>query len=230
MTIPLKPIESRRLYQLIADQIRALIQRGDFPAGTRLPPERDLAAKLGVSRPSLREALVALEIDGSVEIRMGSGVYACAQTVPAAAQTSSLGDSPTELMAARAAVEGAIVTQAAARVTPEMLIKLREHLDAMRADIESRRVPTINDRLFHVTIAEIAGNSVLARVVGDLFEERHSPLTERLRVRSENDASWSIALAEHEAIYEALEARDPLAAAAAMRTHLKASSDRWVGD
>ena len=230
MSLSLKPIETRRLYQLIADRIRALIQSGDFPPGSRLPPERDLAVQLGVSRPSLREALIALEIDRSVEIRMGSGVYASAQPVPAAAQTSALGDSPTELMAARAAVEGAIAMQAAARVTPETLARLREHLDAMKADIESSKVPTLNDRLFHVTLAEMAGNQVLARIVGELFEERHSPLTERLRVHSENDASWSIALAEHEAIYQALEARDPLAAAAAMRTHLKASSDRWVSD
>jgi len=230
MPLPLKPIETRRLYQLIADRIRALIQGGDFPAGTRLPPERDLAAQLGVSRPSLREALIALEIDGSVEIRMGSGVYACAQPARAAVQTSALGDSPTELMDARAAVEGAIAMQAAARATPEMLARLREHLDAMKSDIESRKVPTLNDRLFHVTLAEIAGNMVLARMVGDLFEERHSPITERLRVRSENQQSWRIALAEHEAIYLAIEARDPLGAAAAMRTHLKASRDRWVSD
>jgi DNA-binding GntR family transcriptional regulator len=91
-------------------------------------------------------------------------------------------------------------------------------------------VPTLNDRLFHVTLAEIAGNMVLARMVGDLFEERHSPITERLRVRSENQQSWRIALAEHEAIYQAIEARDPLGAAAAMRTHLQASCDRWVSD
>jgi len=230
MNAALKQIETRRLYQLIADRIRALIQSGSFPAGSRLPPERDLAAQLGVSRPSLREALVALEIDGSVEIRMGSGVYVCVQPAAPAAQTAAFGESPTELMDARAALEGVIVMQAAARVTRDTLARLREHLEAMRASIAAGQPPTVNDRLFHVTIAEIAGNSVLARLVGELFEERHSPITSRLRHRSENDASWRTALAEHEDIYRALEARDPLAAAAAMRTHLKASSDRWVGE
>ncbi len=77
MTTPVKPVETRRLYQTIADQINTLIRHGSFQAGTRLPPERELAQQLGVSRPSLREALIALEIRGQVEIRMGSGVYVC---------------------------------------------------------------------------------------------------------------------------------------------------------
>ena len=75
----LKQVDNRRLYQQIADQIRTLIREGNFPVGSRLPPERDLAQQLGVSRPSVREALIALEVEGSVEVRMGAGVYVCAQ-------------------------------------------------------------------------------------------------------------------------------------------------------
>ena len=78
MASPFKPVESRRLYQQIADQIRELIDRGGFDAGTRLPPERDLAQQLGVSRPSLREALIALDVEGRVEVRSGSGVFVSA--------------------------------------------------------------------------------------------------------------------------------------------------------
>ena len=73
--MPIQTIEPRRLYRQIADQLRLLIESGEFPAGARLPPERDLALKLGVSRPSVREALIALEVEGWVEVRMGSGVY-----------------------------------------------------------------------------------------------------------------------------------------------------------
>src|SRR5437868_13567352 len=80
MSLQFKQVEPRRLYQQIADQIRELIQQGGFDTGTRLPPERDLAQQLGVSRPSLREALIALDVEGSVEIRSGSGVYVCAPT------------------------------------------------------------------------------------------------------------------------------------------------------
>src|SRR5208283_98148 len=73
--MPIQSIEPRRLYRQIADQIRALIRSREFPAGARLPPERDLARQLGVSRPSVREALIALEVEGLVEVRIGSGIY-----------------------------------------------------------------------------------------------------------------------------------------------------------
>jgi len=74
MLDPIRPADKRRLYQQIADQIRTFIDKGNFAPGARLPPERDLAQQLGVSRPSVREALIALEIEGSVEVRMGAGV------------------------------------------------------------------------------------------------------------------------------------------------------------
>src|SRR6187397_828788 len=73
--MPFQSIEPRRLYRQIADQIRALIRSGEFVAGSRLPPERDLAKQLGVSRPSVREALIALEVEGLVDVRIGSGIY-----------------------------------------------------------------------------------------------------------------------------------------------------------
>src|SRR4051812_33898670 len=101
-----KPPETRRLYQHVADQIRAFIKEGGIAPGTRLPPEREFAMQLGVSRPSLREALIALEIDGRVEIRMGSGVYVCQPAATAERATPALGESPSELMHARAALEG----------------------------------------------------------------------------------------------------------------------------
>ena len=73
--MPFQSIEPRRLYRQIADQIREHIRAVEFPAGSRLPPERDLARQLGVSRPSVREALIALEVEGLVEVRIGSGIY-----------------------------------------------------------------------------------------------------------------------------------------------------------
>jgi len=223
-----KPAPGRRLYQQVADQIRALIQTGQYPVGSRLPPERDLAHLLGVSRPSLREALIALEINGDVEIRIGSGVYACNPPEPAAL-TAALGESPSEVMQARAIVEGAVVMMAAARTTAAGLARLRECLDAMRLDLAHKRAPVDNDRAFHVTIAELTGNSVVVRIVSELFEERHSPLTSHVRVRAESLRTWLAAVDEHEAVVRALEARDPQAAVAAMTSHLKASEERWLG-
>ncbi|WP_371414351.1 FadR/GntR family transcriptional regulator [Acidovorax sp. 1608163] len=110
---------TRRLYQLIADKVRALIQQGDYKEGSRLPPERDLAQQLGVSRPSLREALIALEIEGSVEIRMGSGVYVCSRALRRNPMPPSMGESPAELMQARGALEGAVIVLACVNATPK---------------------------------------------------------------------------------------------------------------
>lgn len=230
MSTSAKPPEPKRLYQQIADQIRGLIQGEQFLPGARLPAERELAHQLGVSRPSLREALIALEIDGSVEIRSGSGVYVCAPVERAASTMRSMGESPLELMQARAAIEGTVVALACARMTPEGLASLRAALQAMRADIADGRDPLEQDRRFHLAIASLSGNSVLTRIVRDLFDERHSPISAQLRVRFDSREGWHTALLEHESIYAALEAADPLGAQAAMRMHLEASKKRWLGD
>lgn len=228
MTGQAKIVEPRRLYQQIADQIRELIDGGEFSTGARLPPERELAQRLGVSRPSLREALIALEIDGSVEIRMGSGVYVSVQPLESRSATKSLGESPSELMQARAALEGATVVLAASRMMPPAMDALRLTLEAMRGEIEAGRKPLDQDRQFHVIIAEQSGNSVLARLVENLFDERHSPISAQFRVKFEDKDTWIFALQEHEAILAALEARDPLLAQAAMHIHLDSSRRRWV--
>lgn len=234
MPPPAKPVDTRRLYQQVADQIRTVIEESRFAPGTRLPPERELALQLGVSRPSLREALIALEIEGRVEIRMGSGVYVCTAPPPstapgaAASEPPALGESPTELMQVRSVLEGAVVAQAAARATRASLDRLRGCIEAMREDIRRGRPPVDADRRFHITIAEMTGNSLLARLVGDLFDGRHSPISSRMSRRAESAKTWEAALLEHEAICRAIEMRDPQDAAAAMHNHLKASQDRWI--
>jgi DNA-binding FadR family transcriptional regulator len=220
--------DARRLYHLVADQIRAVIEQGGFMPGSRLPPERELAQQLGVSRPSLREALIALEIEGRVEIRMSSGVYVCATPAAALIEAHALGESPSELMQARAVIEGSIVSLAAANVSEQGLERIRACLDAMRADM--RRGPSLQaDRRFHVAIAELAGNSILSRLVGDLFDGRQGAISSRMTRDSESaQASWEAALQEHEDIVRALESRDPHAASAAMVAHLRASRERWL--
>jgi DNA-binding FadR family transcriptional regulator len=227
MTSTLKTGDSRRLYQQVADQIRSVIEQGGFHPGSRLPPERELAQQLGVSRPSLREALIALEIEGRVEIRMSSGVYVCAPPL-SGAETIALGDSPSELMHARSVLEGSIVSLAAARVTRHGLERIKSCLDAMRLDMRKGLDPVDADRRFHVSIAEVTGNSVLVRMVGELFDGRHGAISSRMTRRTENTGTWQAALHEHELIYHALESRDPQEAAAAMSSHLKAARERWV--
>ena len=190
---------------------------------------RELALQLGVSRPSLREALIALEIEGIVETRMGSGVYVCTPpSAPAALESPMLGESPSELMQARSVLEGAVIALAAARVTRQGLDRVRACLDAMRNDIRRGNTPLEADRRFHVTIAELTGNTLLVRLVGELFDGRHGAITSRMSRRAENARSWQTAFEEHDAIFRALELRDPQEAAAAMCGHLRASRERWI--
>jgi GntR family transcriptional repressor for pyruvate dehydrogenase complex len=223
----LKPADSRRLYQQIAEQIRELIRNGHFKQGTRLPPERELAQQLGVSRPSVREALIALEIAGSVEVRMGAGIYVRGTGEQA---TNGLGESPLELMQARLLLEGGLVSQACARVTPDGLAVVREALGAMREAVASGRSALDADRRFHLAIAAMAGNSVLERLVGELFTERYSPMSLLLSAHADTGQTWQEALREHERILRALEQRDALAAETAMRAHLMAGHERWSGN
>ena len=102
--MPIQPVEPRRLYLQIADQVRSLIAAGEFPPGNRLPAERELAKRFGVSRPSMREALIALEVEGYVDVRPGSGILV---TTPKSEMPDISGDEgPLEILRARILIEG----------------------------------------------------------------------------------------------------------------------------
>ncbi|OZI73887.1 MULTISPECIES: FadR/GntR family transcriptional regulator [Bordetella] len=224
--MPFQPIEPRRLYRQIADQLRLLIQGGEFPVGARLPPERDLALKLGVSRPSVREALIALEVEGLVEVRMGSGIYVRSRV----AADSVVAESPLETIRARRLIESELAAQAAELARPAQVAGLREALQAMQEEAAAGQVPIQGDRLFHLRIAEISGNSVLLRVVGELFDERHNPLSVKLGDYFENPASWQAAIGEHRRVVEAIAAGDAAGAREAMHHHLSRSHDRLTAN
>lgn len=224
--MPLQPLSPRRLYRQIADQLRALIDAGEFPAGTRLPPERDLAVQLGVSRPSVREALIALEVEGRVEVRMGSGIYVRESGARAAVVHEA--ESPLETIRARALIEGELAAQAAQRMKRTQIAGLREAITLMAQESAAGQTPTQGDRLFHTRIAEACDNSVLLRVVSELFDERHNPLFEQLGSHFENARSWAIAIEEHQAVIEAIVRQDAAAAREAMVRHLANSHERFM--
>jgi GntR family transcriptional repressor for pyruvate dehydrogenase complex len=224
----LKGADTRRLYHQIADQLRDLIRQGRYVIGSRLPPERELAQQLGVSRPSVREALIALEIAGCVEVRMGAGIYV--RGSGDSMGTSGLGESPLELMQARVVLEGGLMPQACARATPQGLAAVRAAVDEMRDAMAAGRPALDADRRFHQAVAALAGNSVLERLVGELFNGRYSPMSLQLSALADTHQNWEDALREHERVLHALEAHDPLAAQAAMRVHLFNAQERWVGN
>ena len=218
--MPFEPIEPRRLFRRIAEQLAAMIARGDLPPGSRLPGERDLATRLNVSRPSLREALIVLELEGLVEVRGGSGVYVRAPApVPPGAAADAPG--PFDVLEARAVVEPECAALAARRdavarsAVAEAFARLAASRAAGLSDDEA-------DRAFHLAIAEVSGNAALARLVALLWRDQGAPLASRLTDLSVSPARRRDNLAEHAAIAEAIAAGDSTAARAAMRRHLAA--------
>jgi DNA-binding FadR family transcriptional regulator len=226
--LALEAIEPRRLYRQVADQIRIYLDSSGIPAGGRLPTERELAERLGVSRPTIREALIALEVEGRVRIRVGSGIYVAegpAAGAPAALRGEHEG--PFELLSARAFFEGAIAAEAAGRIRPDHIARLDEWIGRMEAALGPNPETIALDCEFHAAIAAVLGNAVIERTVRDLFNQRMSPYFGRLAAYFEDEASWREAILEHRAIRNALAARDPALARDAVRRHLERSQERF---
>ena len=205
--MPLAVIEPRRLYRQIADQLRQLIDDGEYAVGSRLPTERELAEKLGVSRPTVREALIALEVEGRLSIRVGSGIYVIEHqpTAPVAAANAPI-EGPFEILRARAFVESAVAEEAARRATPEDIARLDGVLAEAGAQKLARPVSRL-DRSFHTAVAETLAmpcwcvSSASCSTCGSIL------YFERL-ARHTNDPSFrKLAHEEHVAIRDAIAAR-----------------------
>ena len=212
-------MESKRLYERVSTDIAAKIEAGEYPIGTRLPSERQLAQSYDVSRPTVREAIIALEVDGMVEVRKGSGVYVTAIS-HADVDGPSADVGPFELLEARRQIEGEVAALAAGRITDEQLAELRTLVKAMGdAGGDSARAE-VADRQFHELIASASLNSAFAAVVESLWDMRARSSLYRLLSSKAHIAGVTPSVAEHEDIVLALEARDPAAARAAMQKHL----------
>lgn len=208
-----------RLYADIARQIGGQILDDQYPMGTRLPSERELSEAFDVSRPTIREALIALEVDGLVDIRMGSGVYVSAKT-PRGGKFSAIGVGPFELLEARRAIEGEACAIAATRMDATDLRELRTLFDNLVAAGEDLEKAEVFDHQFHVFIARATRNSAISGAVEALWQARLRSPQEKAMSRKAHYAGVVPRVDEHLAILEALEARDPDRARSAMRTHL----------
>lgn len=225
--MPLQSIEPQRLYRQIADQLRTLIGNGEFATGARLPAERDLARQLGVSRPSVREALIALEVEGWVEVRTGSGVYVQdrAQRKPAAVASVEWG--PLELIRARRVVEGETAALAAAQGRRKDVDAMTRAISLMQELAGRNVMPLEGDRAFHLAIVGACGNTVLQETVEGFWDSRNGPIFTRLGGYFETLPSWRSAIAEHTLILDAIAAGDADAARTAMHAHMDKSHQRF---
>jgi DNA-binding FadR family transcriptional regulator len=226
----LQAIEPRRLYRQIADQIRTLIGKGEVAPGARLPAERDLARQLGVSRPSLREALIALEVEGLLDVRVGSGIYVTPPEGRGRAFEINGASGPFEVIRARWMIEGECAALAAKNATPAQLRAIRKAHTNLLREAKRHHNPLDADRAFHVAIAQATGNSALELVVQTLWDQRVGPLYRALETKLEYPAMAGDTTGEHEAVLEAICARQPIAARAAMRRHMDQTRKRYSKD
>ncbi len=217
----IQPIAAPRLYERIAAEIARLIDNGTFATGERLPAERELARSLKVSRSSLREALGALEMQGRVEIRIGSGAYvakAPARRAPRARVTSEI--SPFDVLRARRLVEVEAAALAARHATPAQLKAMASAFERLAADMRANRMRSPADRAFHLCIAAASGNSALALVIERLWAEGWQPLNVRMEQLFVTRGRKRDNIAEHRAVLDAIRNGDVAGARRAMRAHL----------
>lgn len=210
-------MSDHRLYQSIAGRVRALIESGEFPVGSRLPGERDLAERFGVSRVTIREAEIALEAQGWITIKTGSGVYVQART---ASMDDALPNiTAFDLTAARAVIEAEAAALASSAVTDDDLQELEDLIVAMANPAATDAEASEADQQFHLTIARIAGNPVIEHCIQLIWRMRNElPKVKQVYSRVCHH-DWDARTDEHAAILAALKARDPQASRAAMRDH-----------
>ena len=219
--MPIRAVESLRLYRQIADQLSTLIASGEFAKGARLPSERDLALQLGVSRPSVREALIALEIEGKVDVRVGAGIYVAAPRPVPATDPTTEGQGPFELLRARWLVEGEIAAEAARNATAGDLHAAHAAVAEMQRRQRQKRDAEAADRDFHLAVAKAAQNSALVSVVHNLWDQGRGAIWKRMEHHFQTPELRAATLRDHRAILEALEAHDRRGARTAMRQHLE---------
>jgi GntR family transcriptional regulator, uxu operon transcriptional repressor len=207
-----------RLYRVVSGKIEDLIRAENIKPGERLPSERDLALKLGVSRTSLREALIALELGGTVEVRGGSGVYVSEQATPAA-EVPTAGPGPFEVLAARRLIEVEMAALAAKHASDSAIDAILVAVLEMEQHHEDRSGNEQADRNFHLAIARATGNSAMVGVIEYLWSQRGT-LWHKLKEHFQTEELRQQTLIDHRNIFAAIAAHDQAGARTAMRAHL----------
>lgn len=228
-------ISSRqRPYQEVANLLRSLILERRYGIGTRLPPERELADILGVSRTVIREALIMLEIEGVLAVRRGAGVFIIrmpddeAEIHEASDQKADNNAGPFEILQARQLLESNIAEFAAQQATREDIIKMRRALQIQEEELEFDSHET-GDMEFHLAIAEATHNSMLVDLFKQSWQWRvDNPMWNQLHTHLKDTRYRSEWLIDHKLILAALVKKDSKAAKAAMWQHLENVKNRLL--
>lgn len=208
----------KRLYRNVLDKMLVLIESGEFPVGGRLPPERELAERFSVSRPTIREAIIALEILDRVEVKTGSGIYVLEYHSSSGSRIDHI--SPYELTEARALIEGEAVALAASHITAEELQDLEDSLYEMAQENDEGELAEGDaDKKFHSIIAQATRNEMLVSIIKHMWHVRDNAPMVSVAYKAICDQDGAKRVEEHREIYQALLNRDPAAARAAMHQH-----------
>lgn len=207
-------MKSKRMFWSIVDKIESRIDSGEFTPGARLPPEREFVETYNVSRPTIREAIIALEVRGRVEVKSGSGVYVLDNPQE---KVSNIPISAFELTQARALFEGEAAALAAFNITDEQLAALDQTMIQMELgqDVEQA------DRDFHLIISKATKNNAILTSIQKLWKIRTTRTEVASAYKDICSKSHDKRLEEHREILNALRERDATAARTAMHKHFQ---------
>ena len=223
------PIDRSGITELVVQRIKELLTRGELKAGSRLPPERELAEMLNISRPSLRTALKALSVMGIIRAKPGAGTYIAESlpevfTEPMHFMTLINNTSAEELFEARRIIEAGLAELAAKRAQPEDLQALRDEIDGMRASMNDPESFLKHDVRFHQAMARAADNKLMSGVMDTIAH-----LLYHIRRQSISEArDFEIALKGHVKILEAIDRHDSQKAKEMLSTHLRDAQKGWA--
>lgn len=222
-----KPIRQKRVSEEVAGQIKALIATGELAPGDKIPSERELAATLGVSRPSVREALMALEMMGFVEARHGGGTYVCSLTDPDGLDplNSLLEDKSPRVMQslieARMGLESWSAFLAARNASDEEIAEMRHLCSIMEEQAKEGGWDPDIDAKFHVLITKSTRNALQMHMLSTIYTSFHTGIMVALTEFYKREGYTELLLGQHKAVVEAIAARSPQRARDAMMAHLQ---------
>ena len=206
----------KRLYRKIFDEISTLIDLGEYPVGSRLPTERQLAERFQVSRPTIREAIIALDATNKVNVKTGSGVYVLEKTAKDRFDYQEI--SPFEVIEARVLIEGEAAALAAKMITDDEITLLHNAYQKLKSETENNE-SNIADREFHSIIANATHNTIIAKQIHTLWELQEN--TEHIKEAHQSvcDSQDVKRIKEHKDIMQAITVHDANAARIAMHKH-----------
>lgn len=220
----LSPVKNQKIYEIVMEQIKDIVKKGELNSGDKLPSERDLCEKLEVSRTSVREALKALQMLGLIESKHGGGNYIKENFEDSLLEPLSivfllLGSKSKDVLELRKIIEPQIAALAAINITNEQLIELKEIMNELNSTMDAEISASL-DKKFHYKIAQASGNNLISTIIFSI-----SSLIEKYIENSKVHAlNKELVKIQHEEIWKALETKDGAAAAIAVRKHLELNS------